>query len=205
MLVRIFIAALLLHSFDAVAQETGTFRDPRDGEIYRWVKIGNQVWMAENLRFSAGRSSGYYDLRLNGRFYDWDAARKSCPPGWHLPSDEEWMELEKTLGMDDTDLEQTGRRESGKTGLKLKASSGWRFYMQNGNGSDARGFTALPGGYFHGHTRKFMYYGSGITFWTSTSYDSENAIARELGSQYDGVDRGTWYKVHGCYVRAVKD
>ena len=50
-----------------------------------------------------------------------------------------------------------------------------------------------------------MLYGSGIAFWSRTSFDNENAIIRDLGSSSDGIGREPSYKVHGCYVRCVRD
>lgn len=197
---------LLLSGHPAFGQASETFMDVRDKAIYKFVKIGNQIWMAENLRYNTGKGSGYYDLGLYGRFYNWNSAKSACPRGWHLPSDVEWKELERTLGMNENKLRSNNYdRNSGDVGKKLKSRSGWRFYMQNGNGVDLYGFNALPGGYYQTYNKKYMYYGTGITFWTSSDFDGENAITRELGSHYNGIDRDQFYKVHGCYVRCVKD
>jgi len=57
---------------------------------------------------------------------------------------------------------------------------------------------------FQCYSEQFMYYGSGIIFWTSTSFDNENAITWELGNHFYGIGREPYYKVHGCYVRCVK-
>lgn len=57
------------------------FTDNRDGNIYKAVCIGKQVWMAENLRYNApGSSTNYY-----GRFYDATVVNDICPKGWHVP------------------------------------------------------------------------------------------------------------------------
>jgi uncharacterized protein (TIGR02145 family) len=113
----------------------GTFTDPRDGKVYKIVKIGNQVWMAENLAYDAPSSKCLDEKSDNcqkyGRLYDWETAKKVCPPGWHLPSKEEWQELLDFAG---------GDRIAGR---KLKAKNGWH----QGNGTDDLGFSALPGGY----------------------------------------------------------
>src|SRR6478752_4547321 len=85
-----------------VDPNAGTVKDSRDQQVYKTIKIGDQVWFAENLRYAGEVSQGYItDPYLNadsskkyGKMYDWPAAMVSCPSGWHLPSDNEWKLLE---------------------------------------------------------------------------------------------------------------
>jgi len=90
-----------------------TFTDSRDGKVYKTVKIGEQVWLAENLAFNAP-SSKFYEKY--GRLYDWKTALSVCPKGWHLPSDNEWQALVDFAG---------GGEVAGK---KFKSRSGWGDY-----------------------------------------------------------------------------
>ena len=200
------IFMIVLYHMSVFGQDYGTFTDNRDDKVYRWVLIGNQIWMAENLDYNSGRGSGQYD-KIYGRLYNWETAKRACPRGWHLPSDDEWKELEYALGMSDSELEKEYSRKSGDVGLELKSTSGWRpsFFGENGNGIDSYGFRALPGGYYQTYTKRFMYYGSAIYLWTSTSIDSENARMRSLDSNDGGIGRESIYKVHGCYCRCIKD
>lgn len=80
-----------------------SFTDARNGKTYKTVTIGNQVWMAENLDYDVGDGSFcFMDDNANcdkfGRLYTWDAANKAAPPGWHLPSKDEWETLISSFG-----------------------------------------------------------------------------------------------------------
>ncbi len=128
--------------------------------------------MAENLNYNADGSKCYENQESNcqkyGRLYDWKTSLSACPKGWHLPSNDEWQIL-----VDLADGDKVA-------GSKLKASSGWN---QNGNGTDAAGFSALPGGngYSDGN---FSYVGNYGYWWASSEYDSSNAYIRRMN--YDG-------------------
>lgn len=71
------------------------FTDSRDGKKYRTVKIGDQIWMAENLNYSSGTCYKKEDANCDryGRLYTWKDALDASPEGWHLPSKEEWQTL----------------------------------------------------------------------------------------------------------------
>ncbi len=84
--------------------ENGIFTDPRDGKIYKTVKIGDQWIMAENLAYKPdnGKYWAYENdennIAIYGYLYDWETAMNIAPEGWHLPSRKEWMAIQKTLG-----------------------------------------------------------------------------------------------------------
>ena len=70
-----------------------SFVDVRDGQVYKTVKIGNQVWMAENLSYKTPNSFCFVDADSNctkyGRLYTWEASENVCPAGFHLPTVDE--------------------------------------------------------------------------------------------------------------------
>jgi uncharacterized protein (TIGR02145 family) len=171
----------------------GTITDVRDGQTYRTVKIGSQTWMAENLNYSTGSSWCYNSADSNcvkyGRLYDWSTARTACPSGWHLPSNAEWNTLVANT---------TG---GSYAGMALKSTIGW---YNDGNGTDAYGFSALPGGgrYSGGNFRNAGDFGF---WWTATEYGSGDAYRRSM--EYDngyvyGINDD---KSYGCSVRCVGD
>jgi uncharacterized protein (TIGR02145 family) len=134
----------------------------KDGNIYKTVTIGTQVWMAENLKttkYSNGDAIptttldissesapayqwAYGDDSANiatyGRLYTWYTvidSRNICPTGWHVPSDIEWETLKSNLGNDTI------------AGGKLKESGTTHWQTPNIGANNETGFTALPGGY----------------------------------------------------------
>lgn len=152
-----------------------SFRDSRDGKSYKVVKIGNQVWMAENLNYQTNNSYCYDNILANcqkyGRLYTWEAALNVCPTGWHLPTEEEFETLISNVGGIET------------AGKMLKSMIGWG---ENGNGVDAFGFSVLPAGR-RSSNGLFNLAGEGVDFWSATEdgelyaysltllYDNENA------------------------------
>jgi uncharacterized protein (TIGR02145 family) len=137
------------------------FTDERDGKKYKSVKIGEQVWMAENLNFKTEKSWCYDNDEANckkyGRLYDFGKAKEVCPSGWHLPSRVEWNTLAEYAG---------GRNFAGK---KLKSTSGWK---DNGNGTDDYGFSAMPGGTRNYDDGSFSFIGEEGLWWSSTTHES---------------------------------
>ena len=207
----------------------------RVGRTYAVVRIGDQMWMAENLtylnRVSASEngsysSSFYYVYGYEGTntsiarnrtyyiqygvLYNWAAAMIACPTGWHLPSDDQWKNLEMFLGMDTTDANNAGTRVSGDVGNKLKSSIGW---SSNGSGDNTSGLSLLPGGeracrFDIRDNPNYGYFGGiGETsyFWTSTELGNNGAYYRSFRYSNNAVRRDYYYRGAGFSVRCLKD
>ena len=139
-----------------------------------------------------------------GVLYNWPAALTACPPGWHLPSDAEWTQLEIYLGMSPEKADDTGWR--GPYDGKLKSGTNhWNLILEED--TNESGFTALPGGYREGHGIE-EFYGIGVfgSWWTSTDSDSDNVgpFSRILAhGEYVQRDGGS--EQWGSSVRCIKD
>ena len=170
-----------------------------DGNIYKTVKIGDQVWMAENLKvthfingtpipnvdnmivWSKLTTPGYCWLNNNeekfkqpyGALYNWYTVNtgKLCPAGWHVPTDAEWKSLEILPGMNPVVAEETG-------------------------------FTALPGGY---RTVEGSFYSGSGSWWSASEYNMDRAISRYITKESGTVGRGKDSKKQGYSVRCIKD
>ncbi len=196
---------------------SGTFTDSRDGNLYTYVKIGNQIWMAENLKYLpsvVGPSTGsqttpyYYVYGYNGSevneakatanyltygvLYNWTAACNSCPAGWHLPSDAEWTELTDYLG------------GTSVSGGKLKETGTTHWVSPNYEATNETGFTALPGGY-RIDSGSFVSIGNYGLWWSATEFDTNNAWFRFMLYNNSDVYRSSNYKELGFSVRCLRD
>lgn len=183
---------------------SSTFTDPRDGQTYEIVRIGNQVWFAENLNYEI-TNSWWYDNDpgngdIYGRLYTWEAAVDACPDGWHLPSDEEWKTLEMELGMSQSEADDDGWRGTNQ-GEETKSSNGW---YNNGNGTNSSGFNALPSG-FRGTNGLFNVLGQHNYWWLFTEIYSSHAWHRHLAYDRDQIYRGYSNKAYGNSVRCLRD
>jgi len=197
------------------SQDKGEFKDSRDSKTYKWVKIGDQVWMAENLAYTGTDLKHithnnewvnntdydgwcYYENdptygNTYGVLYQWEAAKQACPDGWHLPNDAEWTKLEQFIKSDG---------HSGSEGAALKALTGWD---NGGGGTDDYGFSALPGGRRLISDGTFHNMGSNGYWWSSTENNSSNAYYRHLSYDDANVNRYDDDKSYGFSVRCVKD
>jgi len=161
--------------------------DKRDGQRYAAIRIGDYIWMTKNLNYDPGlfHNSWCYDCKKYGRLYDWDAAKKACPDGWHLPSRMEWNNLIKVAGL-------AGR---------LRAAR-WN------NGGDDFEFSALPGGYLFSSGlmgSDHIHVGTNGYWWTATEDGDGNAIVKYIGSDYDEILEFSPRKTQGFSVRCVRN
>jgi len=208
--------------------ETGTVTDI-DGHVYKTVKIGNQWWMAENLavtHFNDGTDLTYiettsmdstwsnttnaaYTFINNGQYgnlYNFavvESTKNIAPDGWHVPTDEEWLTLEKEIGMSADETQSLGWRGN-KEAEKLTSlySEGW----PEGTalfGTDEFGFNAKPGGcrVFNGQTN---YQGS-MSFWWTASTNGNEAWYRYIDANQIRIFRQHTYKGYGMSIRCVKN
>lgn len=104
----LFLTTVLISSFSILMSQisdessSGTFVDERDEQEYKWIRIGEQVWMAENLKFYTEEGSWIYDndasnSAIYGRLYNWKTAMEVCPASWHLPNNREWNQIGGSL------------------------------------------------------------------------------------------------------------
>ncbi len=206
-----------------IEYSTNTTVTDFDGNIYQTIQIGNQLWMAENLKVTHYRNgdpiphltdnddwtsttNGAYCYYNNnsanadtyGALYNWyavdeDDSRGLAPEGWHVPTDDDWQTLVDFLG------------GSSVAGGKMKETGTAHWISPNTGATNESGFTALPGGYRYYNNGYFGYIGYTAYFWSSTEYDSNNAWNRLLYYDYSGVARYSYYKYYGFSIRCVRD
>lgn len=172
-----------------------TFTDSRDGQTYTTVQLGGQVWMAENYRYQAdeGAFCYLYDtlfLKSLGMLYTHQAAISSHPEGWHLPSDEEWMELEEYLGMAADQLDLFGNR--GKAIANILRPNG------------GSGFHASFSGYYNHCAGKFGHKSYESHYWTSSADIDGKPILRVIGNGGE-IGRLASTCHQGSSARYIKD
>lgn len=182
---------------DIQAQVTGKFTDPRDKKTYGWVKIGNQVWMSENLNYSIpGGSWNFKDdpqaAAFFGKLYDWKAAQKACPKGWHLPADSEWTVLIDSLGGENI------------AGGKLK-ETGFDYWLSpNKEATNSSGFSGIGSGYRYNEKSYKDLLRMGM-YWTATEINTEDAFYRCLTNSSPAIFRYSGEKFIGMSVRCVRN
>jgi uncharacterized protein (TIGR02145 family) len=197
----------------------------QDGNVYKTVKIGNQTWMAENLRsthyqdgspipevtdlndwmlLTTGAYCFYNNDILNkntyGAIYNWYTTsdqHKICPAGWHIPSDTEWTIMENFLGGSST------------AGMDIKETGSGHWISPNAGATNLSGFTALPAGSrYLALNQDYLGMGYYCLWWSSTEFissNTESAWFRALHVFNSGMERNTYWKFTGLSIRCVMD
>lgn len=189
-----------------------------DGNVYKTVKIGDMIWMAENLRVTRYRNgtsipaystaaewSGDYnglctdyefiEDRAMGRLYNWYAVKSYdnhilAPEGWHIPTEKEWQKLIFYLGGTE------------KAGSMIKDTLLWQpIYFPN---REVSGFNAPPAGY-RDYYGVFTERGFQTGFWSSTTDQTYSSFAVFIFDQSDNIQISGMIRAMGFSVRCVKD
>jgi len=196
---------------------SGSFIDERDGQEYKWVKIGKQIWMAKNLQYETNNCSCYENnewwCKQYGHLYNWYEAQTACPKGWHLPKDDEWIVLEVLVDSKIKDkkpwsnqLRQavdpiTHNYRGHDAGDNLKSENVWG---KNKSGTNKFHFSALPAGYRY-KNGKYKNLEKAAFFWTSTNFDNDNSCYREINELYKGIGRFVGRNNLFMSVRCIKN
>jgi len=175
---------------------TNTFSDPRDKQTYSFIKIGQQTWMKENLKYKP-KGGWYYangdesTRQEYGLLYTWDTACKVCPKGWHLPTEEEWQKLELYIGIDSFNLTSTTWDRAPNLGtILLKGGSS--------------GLNLTKAGLWHSTSNppQFIQFKSCGYYWTSTKNYDKTRLCRVISKN---IERYYLFQNHGMSVRCIKD
>lgn len=177
------------------SQSKGTFIDSRDGEIYKTIQIGTQIWFAENLKFKpdTGNFWAYENdqttVNQYGYFYDYETAGNVCPSGWKLPSKSDFQIL-----LDNWEGEP---------------NNCFNALISNGES----GFSAIITGVYVKMDNKFYDKEKLGVFWSSSEKDLISASTltftktylEQVDMWYNGAIIMDWYKIAGTSVRCIKD
>lgn len=188
----------------AISKETEYLNEPKDkygtllysGHIYKTIQVGNQTWMAENLKVKKGVWYCYGgnpdNCQKYGMLYDWKTANSACPEGWRLPTSDDWSGLFNLVGGEN------------KAGDALKTTNGWISRANGVNGgTNVVGFSALPAG-ARNEKNQFINGGYSSFFWSSTGSGYE--MVNIVGLNYDrqSVSVGQSAKYFAFSARCVK-
>jgi uncharacterized protein (TIGR02145 family) len=187
---------------DDPVNEQETFTDSRDGKVYKYVKIGEQTWMAENFAYKPtdgfwaynndeGNVSGY------GYLYTLETAKNICPAGWHVPNLDEWNTLIDYLG--GTELAGNKMKETGGAHWDSNAYG-------NKNISNSSGFSARPGGRYDGAFSEFEWIGIYGFWWIiPENPDANYTKVVDLSGSYPDIEIQDGSTISGFSVRYIKD
>ncbi|MCF0216186.1 MAG: fibrobacter succinogenes major paralogous domain-containing protein [Fibrobacteraceae bacterium] len=171
-----------------IRDKVSMFTDPRDGQVYRTIKVEGREWFAQNVNYNVEGHSWCYEDKdsycmRSGRLYDLEGARKACPEGWHLPRDREWQDMLTGLTQCYDGVDKCGRFAE-----KLKANTGW----QGGGGTDEYGFTVFSSGYrklIGKSTVRYEDMGEYAGFWSAQNGRNETIYLWAMGRMSDQMVR----------------
>ncbi|MBN1414845.1 MAG: fibrobacter succinogenes major paralogous domain-containing protein [Bacteroidales bacterium] len=209
-----------LNQISLDAGNYGTLLDI-DMNIYKTIKIGTQVWMAENLSTTTFRdgtpiplvteNSEWVSLTTAGRcyynndsmtyknsygaLYNWYTVNTGnlCPAGWHVPADAEWTMLTDYLG------------GLSVAGGKLKETDTTHWNAPNTGATNETGFTAFPGGFRADNNGNFLSIGEYGYWWSSSVYNDHDAWSRYMYYISSGVAKYNQNKKFGFSIRCLRD
>jgi uncharacterized protein (TIGR02145 family) len=186
-----------------------------------FTKPGYYVYGYKGTNLQQAQSTAGY--ATYGALYNWKAARNICPDGWRLPTDADWQEMEKALGMNSSEVDLSGWRHSGEVGCSLKEEGVEHWNQQTESSVRQTGFNALPGGYAilpmadiiwgrigstedsQGSDFIFQRRGTCTFFWTASEKDMNYGWYRRLGCSENGIERKSGLKSYGYSVRCVRN
>lgn len=199
-------------SYSGVVKGNEYITDSRDGQKYYFSTIGSTDWFNTNLNWN-GKGMPYNNVdalaAIFGRLYTWtETTQNICPPGWRVPSNEDWEELAKnanggvTLPFD-SNWPKIGERLS--VTAKLNSENIWK-YSPNSTKSNLFNWNALPGGNSLNSLRNFVNMNQYGMWWSATEKDSKNAYYRYI--HFDSPDFPYSYagkSTFGASVRCVRN
>lgn len=204
---KLIKSILLLLCLPLLTEGQNHFTDNRDGKTYLTIKIGEQTWFAENLSYKTAEGCWTYNDNENnvetyGRLYNWETARQACPEGWHLPTDNEWKELESFIGLKGEEVNHEGYRgEENSIGDLLKIDS----LKINPKLKDT-GFNIVFAGCRHDFVKNCTGLSQNTYFWADKNNDENQIPGRRFRKEKSGIYRSTSYHKEDAYsVRCIKN
>jgi uncharacterized protein (TIGR02145 family) len=207
----------------------GLMTDERDGRVYHTIRIGEQVWMADNLKF--GEMIDSTELPTDneivekycynndpglaeafGGLYKWheamnyqleEGSQGICPDGWHIPTDLEWKILEVTIGLPEEFANNVDMR-GGVEGGRLKAPLFDFWFEPNAEATNETGFSAMGAGEMSADGY-FQGLGAYTVFWTSSIAEEPEVWFRALSHDHGGIYRGVAGDILVLSVRCIQD
>lgn len=181
----------------------------RNGDEITFAKTGDE-WRRANSRYEGAWCYYGFDPENGekyGKLYNWYAiadSRGLAPVGWHIPTDEEWIELEMCLGLTKDEANEMGYRGTYQGGMLKETGIGNWLYPNTG-ATNETGFTALPCGYVRS-LGTFTNIGLTGLWWSATKHTNDfEAICRYLDFNFSGIYRTLSIMGNGYSVRCVMD